>query len=194
MMTVNDKTATTDTAGAEVKDQNQQGQEKKDVKADEELIPKSEHEKLLMTETDKRVQEALKTHRSKWEKEYRTKIEEERKDAERLAKLSAEERTKELVERQEKELTVKEQELIKRELKLTAIDVLSEEKLPVAFADQLLGKDADETYERIKKFKAAWHEAVEEEVNKRLKGKIPRDGEKDTKPVDMNKIIRSMSR
>ena len=178
--------------------QNQVGQEPEDRQDKQEpevlKMTKEEYDKTLKSETDRRVEEAVKTHRAKWEKEYKKKVEEERRDAERLAQLSAEEREKEMLGRQKEELTSKEKLLRQRELKLTAIDILSDEKLPVSFADQLLGEDADETYGRIQKFKQAWHDAVEEEVNKRLKGKIPREGSTEKKPPDMNTILRSMAR
>lgn len=158
-------------------------------------LSKGEYEKQIQAESDKRVSQALKTAKSKWEHEYKEKLDKERADAERLAKLSAEEREKELLDRSRSELTEKEKILRKRELKLAAIDILTEEKLPVSFADQLLGEDADETHDRIKKFKKAWTDAIEEEVNKRLKGVVPKAGsDSKNKPADMNSIIRSMAK
>ena len=166
-----------------------------DSKAEELRLSKEEYEKQIQAESDKRVSQALKTAKSKWESEYKEKIQKERADAERLAKLSAEERERELLERSKSELSEKEKTLRKRELKLAAIDILNEEKLPVSFADQLLGEDADETHDRIKKFKKAWSDAIEEEVNKRLKGVIPKGGsDSKNRPADMNSIIRGMAR
>ena len=176
--------------------QNQGGQDTKEKEPAKEMVnmTKEEYEKALLAEADKRVDSALKTREKEWERQYREKLEKEKKEAERLARLSAEEREKELLSKKDEELTVKERELKKRELKLTAIDILSEEKLPVSFADQLLGDDADETHDRIKKFKKAWHEAIDEEVNKRLKGVVPREGaSKKEDKADMNQIIRRMA-
>ncbi len=188
-MTEETKTAT---AGAEEKNQQGQVEEKKEPEVMQ--MTKDDYEKNLQSEADKRVQEALKTHRSKWEKEYKTKIEEERKDAERLAQLSAEEREKALMERQKNELSQKEKLLRSREMKLTAIDVLSDEGLPVSFADQLLGEDADDTYKRIQAFKQAWHDAIDKAVDERLKDYTPRKGGEEEKKADMNEIIRAMAK
>ncbi len=161
----------------------------------QEHLTKAEFDKKLQSETDKRVDEALRTARGKWEKEYKERIDRERKDAERLTQLSAEEREKELLRRQQDELSKKEKVLRQRELKLTAIDILAKEELPVTFADQLIGEDGDDTYERITAFKAAWHEAVEKAVTERLKSQSPRRGneQQETKKADMNQVIRAMA-
>ena len=57
---------------------------------------KDEVDKLLQSETDKRVTEALKTSRAKWESEYQEKLEKEKEEVERLSKLSAKEKEEEL--------------------------------------------------------------------------------------------------
>ena len=188
--------AANETQGESTK-QNQEGQAKSEgqkTKAadDQVVLSQSEYEKKLQAETDRRTEQALKTHREKWEKEYNARIEKERKDAERLAQLSHEEREKELRERKDSELTKKERLLMQRELKLTAIDVLAERNLPVNFADQLIGESAEDTHDRIKKFESEWHKAIEKEVNARLKSVVPKDGDStENKPPDMNQILRS---
>lgn len=181
----------TATAGAEEEEKNQQGQNEETVEKIE--MSKEDFEKTIQSETDKRVEQALKTQRSKMEQDLKKKIERERADAERLAKLSSEEREKEQFKRNQEELERKEQELKQREMKLAAIDILAEEKLPVAFADQLIGDSVDDTYDRISKFKKAWHDAVESEVKERLKGHIPDTGEKKPPPLDMNAYLRRMA-
>jgi len=180
------------TVGAD-DEQNQAGHTEETQEEEKIEMTQSELEQKLQAETDKRVNEALETHRSKWEKEVKQKIAKERADAERLAKLSAEEREKEEVKRNREELTQKEKDLQQREMKLAAIDILAEENLPVTFADQLIGEDVDDTYDRIKKFKKAWHDAVEAQVKEQLKGQIPSTGEQQPPKVDMNQRIRAMA-
>jgi len=173
------------TATSGAKEENQKGQN------EEVRMTAEEFEKRLMSETDKRVGQALKTNQQKLEQEYKQKIESERAEAEKLAKLSAEEREKELFQRSKAELDEKEKLLRNRELKLAAIDILTEENLPVSFADQLLGDSVEDTHDRIKKFKMAWRKAVDNEVKERLKGMTPNDGGKPTKKADMNEIMRT---
>lgn len=175
---------------AEEEAKNQQGSKEEEEKAEQLTMTKAEYEKQLQAEADKRVAQAEKTFKNKYEKELKEKIEKERQDAERLAKLSSEERERELFERNKGLLEEKERVLRNREMKLAAIDVLSDEGLPVSFADQLLGESVDETHDRIQKFKKAWHDAVEDEVSKRLKDRVPESGGTKPKATDMNKIIR----
>ena len=125
-------------------------------------------------EADRRVTEALKTARAKWEKEFREKLEKEKKEAERLSKLSAEEREKELLKQKEQELAEKERAIRMKELHLDTIEVLAEEGLPVGFAEFLIKDDAETTNENIKKFKKDWQEALSKAVDERIKGKSPR--------------------
>jgi hypothetical protein len=149
-----------------------------------------EFDKKLQSEADKRVQEALKTAQSKWEKDLTSKLEEARTEAERLAKLSADEKKAEEDKKRQEELAKKDRELTIRELQLQAVDELNKKKLPVEFAKILLGETAEETLEKITTFESAFREAVQAEVDTKLKGKTP-DGAGE-KIVDMNKLLRKM--
>lgn len=135
---------------------------------------KEEVDKLLQSETDKRVTEALKTSRAKWESEYQEKLEKEKEEVERLSKLSAKEKEEELRKQKEKELSEKETALRLRELQLDTIGVLSDEELPVGFADFLIKDDAETTKGNISKFKAEWQKAIAKAVDEKLKGNSPR--------------------
>ena len=160
-------------------DTNNQGAEQlnnNDKQDNQELktYTQDEVDKLLQSEADRRVTEALKTARAKWEKEFREKLEKEKKEAERLSKLSAEEREKELLKQKEQELAEKERAIRMKELHLDTIEVLAEEGLPVGFAEFLIKGDAETTNENIKKFKKEWQEALSKAVDERIKGKSPR--------------------
>lgn len=149
-----------------------------------------ELDKKLQSEADKRVQEALKTAKSKWEKEWTGKLEEAKTEAERLAKLSADEKKAEEDRLRAEELAKKDRELTARELQLEAVDELNKRKLPVGFAKILLGETAEDTLEKIKLFETAFREAVQAEVDSKLKGRTPEGATGET--VDMNKILRGM--
>lgn len=163
----------------EATDANKQGAEQlnnNDKQDNQELktYTQDEVDKLLQSEADRRVTEALKTARAKWEKEFREKLEKEKKEAERLSKLSADEREKELLKQKEQELAEKENAIRMKELHLDTIEVLAEEGLPVGFAEFLIKGDAETTNENIKKFKKEWQEALSKAVDERIKGKSPR--------------------
>ena len=151
---------------------NQQGQETTKTFTQDDV------NKLLQSETDKRVTDALKTAQTKWEKEFSEKLAKEKAETERLAKLTADEKQQEEIKKKNEELANKESELRKRELKLDTINALSEKKLPVGFSDFLMGADADSTHANIKKFAESFQNAIENAVNDRLKGKPPASGNK----------------
>jgi hypothetical protein len=149
---------------------------KDESKEEPKAYSEEEVQKRVQSETDKRVTQALKTAQEKWEAEFKSKIEQERKEAERLAKLSGEEKEKELLEKAKKEIEERERALRLKELKLDAIDILTDKKLPVKFADMLLKDNAETTMENIKVFEKEWKEAIESAVNERLKGTTPKVG------------------
>jgi hypothetical protein len=109
----------------------------------EATLPKTseELEKLLQSEADKRVTQAIKTAQEKWQKEYEAKLKAEREEAERLAKLSAEEKEKELLKKQQEEIEKRERAIAQRELELKTIGLLQEKKLPIEFKEYVLGED-----------------------------------------------------
>lgn len=155
-------------------DANNEAENEETKETEEKVYTQEELDKLLQSETDRRVTEALKTSRAKWEKEYKEKLEKEKKEAERLSKLSAEERERELLKQKEQELAEKEQAIRMKELHLDTIEILSEENLPVGFAEFLIKNDAETTNENIKKFKKEWQEALSKAVDERIKGKSPK--------------------
>jgi len=152
------------------------------------LLTQEEFDKKLQSETDKRVQEALKTAQAKWEKDVEVKLEQARTEAERLAKLSADEKKAEEDKQRAKELADKDRELTMRELQLGAIDELNKRKLPVSFAKMLLGDTAEHTLEKITAFEKEYKEAIDAEVTARTKGRTPDKGTEKT--FDMNAFIR----
>ena len=141
----------------------------KEEKAEGKTYTEEELKAKIQSETDKRVTEAIKTAREKWDKEAA----EEKKEAARLAKLTQEEREKELQAKQLKELEETKAELNRVYLERDTIDRLSEENVPIAFKDFLMGVDAETTNDNIKAFKEVYEVEVQKGVEERLKGKTP---------------------
>lgn len=139
----------------------------------------------VQSEADKRVTEALKTARAKWEKEEA----EEKKEAERLQSLSQKEREEELKAKQLKELEETKAELNRVYLERDTVDRLSDESVPIAFKDFLMGKDAESTNENIKTFKEIYEAEVQKALEERLKGTTPSTAGQ-TKKVDAWSILK----
>lgn len=142
----------------------------------EKTYTQAELDKMLQSETDKRVTEALKTAQEKWSKEYAEKLENEKKEAERLAKLSAEEREKAKFDKERKEFEDERAQFERDRLEMQVAKELANEGLDTAFASILMGADADSSMENIKTFKASFDKAVEAAVKARLAGRAPESG------------------
>jgi len=158
--------------------ENQQGQQTAQTQSASEQVKmsKEEYERALQSETDKRVTEALKTAKKKWEKEFSERVEQEREEAARMSQLSERERQELLLKKREEILASKERELSRQRLQLETIKVLEERKLPVRFADWLIGEDGDTTFNNVKVFEEAFNTAVNEEIKRRIPQTIPRVG------------------
>lgn len=175
---------------------NVQGQQASTEQATDTVLTltQKELEAKIASESDRRVTEAIKTREQKLAAEYEARIKRERQEAERLASLSAEERRKEEEKKRSEELASKEAEIAKREMKLDAINVLAEKKLPVKFVDFVIGASPEATLKNINELKSAWDHAIEDEIKTRLTGKTPTSGAPGTTAVNMNDILRAQLR
>ena len=132
-----------------------------------------ELQKLLQSETDRKVSKALETAKSKWEQEYEQKLEAEKSEAEKLASMSAEERAKAEFEREKEEWLKEKSKFEKEKMKLEATKLLNSEGLPITFVDYVVGDTAEDVQENIKVFKEEWTKSLDEAVTERLKGRTP---------------------
>lgn len=142
----------------------------------EKTYTQAELDKMLQSETDKRVTEALKTAQEKWSKEYAEKLENEKKEAERLAKLSAAEREKDKFDKERKAFEAERAQFERDRLEMQVAKELTNVGLDASFASVLMGADADASMENIKTFKASFDKAVEAAVKARLAGRTPDSG------------------
>jgi hypothetical protein len=129
-----------------------------------------EVQKMLQSEADRRVTQALKKAQEEWEEKLAEK--------ERLAKLSAEEREKELERQKAEELAKKEKELQQKELRLQTIGLMEELEMPLAFVDFVMSSDYESTHKRAKDLKTLFlaevQKAVQGEKETLLKVKLLR--------------------
>ncbi len=117
------------------------------------------------------ISNRLSKEKSKWEKEKET----EKEEAARLAKLSAEEREREKFKKQQEEFDKQKSEFQKKELVAETKNELVNRKLPIEFAELLVGKDAETTLESVKQFEIKFNEAVANAVEGKFKenGRTP---------------------
>lgn len=129
----------------------------------EQTYTKDEVLKLLQSETDKRVTQALKTQQKKYEKQLS------------LSKLDGDEREKE-----EKNLRIRELEEQLKEFQIEKNrselkSVLSSRGLSAEFADLLaINSDIEQSQANIDKLDKLFKAAVKAEVEKRLVGTAPK--------------------
>ena len=151
-------------------------EEIKDTEVAETPDTPEEVKTFTQEELDDIVQKRLARERTKAREDYKKELEEEKKKAERLAELSAEERAKEIAREKERELEEARATIQRMNLEQDTISRLNDEGISHKFKDFLMGADAESTNENIKAFKEVFDEMVQEEVEKRFKGRTPTIG------------------
>ena len=119
-------------------------------------------------EISARIQEAVEQARGEWE---RMQMENSR-----MAAMSAEERAGYEMSRREAELNEREKQLVRREVKAMAIDLLTGRGLPRELADALNCESEAECLKSIDRIEHAFRQAVQKTVDERLRGEVPAAG------------------
>ena len=125
-----------------------------------------EVDKLLQSEADRRVSEAMK----KAERKKEAAI----KEATKLAKMDEEQRYQYELEQREKAIADKERELALAENKATASMVLSNRGISAELVNLVVAEDADTMNKNIQLLEKAFKESVKAEVEKRLATSTPK--------------------
>lgn len=148
---------------------NEPGAEKSHIADFEQML---EQQPDYRSEFDRRVAQALKTAREKWNKEK----EQELSEAERLAKMTAEQKAQHEREKAEKKLAQREADVTRRELMAEAKATLASKGLPVELADTLTYTNADACSASMEIVEKAFQTAVTKAVDARLKQPAPKAG------------------
>ena len=127
---------------------------------------KEEVEKLLQSEADRRVTEALK----KQERKNAEKL----RESEKLARMNESEKYEYQLEQREKAIAEKERQLALAENKNEASKILAEKGLSLSLVDFVVAEDAEEMNDRIKLLDKAFKMSVKAEVEKRLNSTTPK--------------------
>lgn len=170
----------------EANQQGQQGTEEAPKQDDNLTVSRDELQKMIDSGADKRVSQALKTAREKWESELTEKIEQERNEAEQLAKMTEAERLQREFDNQKQSFEEERKAFLREKLELQTVKSLQAEELPTEFSEFVLSDSAEKVNENIKLFKEQWQKAIEKAVDERLKGSTPKGSNTKTaiKPED----------
>lgn len=130
---------------------------------------KEEVDKLLQSESDKRVSSALAKAKQKWQEE----LEVQKAESEKLATMTQEERIQSEIAKEKEALEAERTTFLREKMEMQTIKELANEKLPTNFASFVVADTAEQVAENIKVFKEAWSQAINEAVSARLVGKAP---------------------
>lgn len=146
--------------------------------------------KDYQAEFDRRVTKALDKAKSKWQEEANAQIESAKTQAQKLASMTEDERAAEAEKQRLAEFEERECLLNQRELKVTAIDILTEKGLSPKLADVLTYQDENATKQHIDALETAFNEAVKSEVDKRLANSVdlPTGGSHATPKTDGERL------
>lgn len=132
---------------------------------EETATEKTYSEKEMQSLVDRRVTEALKTARSKFENE--------KKEAERLASMTAEERFTEELNKREAALAEREKQVALLENRNAASKILAEKGISISLVDLVLADSAEDMKSRIDVLEKEFNASVQKEIEKRLAGSTP---------------------
>jgi hypothetical protein len=167
---------TTKTNTNETDNANQQGQQgTEEAQTNEQVtVSREELQKMIDSSADKRVTQALRTAREKWEAEVTEKIQKERTEAEKLAKMTEAERLQLEFDKQKQAFDDERKSFLREKLELQTVKTLQSEELPAEFSGFVMSDSAEQISENIKLFKEQWQKAIEKAVDERLKGSTPK--------------------
>lgn len=147
--------------------------------AEPKTYTQEELDKLLQAEADKRVTEALKTAKGKWDKEKTAEIDAAVEKAIARARMTEEERLKAEQREALDKFNAEKAKFERDKLELAAQEALALKGLPMDFASFVIGTDEDETTKNIEKLTKNYNARIQAGVEDRLKSKPPKGGKTD---------------
>ena len=172
----------------EIKDENLDESTEGTIEDEQVTLSKSEYEKRIEAESDRKLNKVLSREREKYEAQLEERVQKALSEDKRLSQLSETDRRAEELTAREKELAEKELNIKRTEIKNDAIAELVERKLPKEFVEYLSTDNEEETFNNIKQFdelfKKTLSDSIEDEIDKRFKasGRNLQDGAGNTVP------------
>lgn len=145
---------------------NNEGQSINETVEETKTYTQAEVDKMLQSETDRRVTEALKKQARKNQDAI--------KEAEKLAKMNSEEKYAYELEQREQAIIAKERELALAENKNVASKILADKGISLDLVEFVIAEDAETMKANIDTLERAFKKSVKSEVEKRLGTTTPK--------------------
>ncbi len=141
---------------------------------------------------DKVLSERLRKEREKLVADSEKRIAEAIASTEKKMRLSEEERQKELAEEEEQNRIARENDVAKRENRLTAREIFAEAGVPEDLVDYVVFIDADKTEEEATKFVVSYKKSVTAGIAAQLEDKPPKDVNANSKNEEEDDLDKSL--
>ena len=137
---------------------------------------KADLQKLIESESDKKLDKALRKREEKWQSELDAKVQQALKEDKRISQLSETERVEEQLTQREKDLMERENKIKLMEIKSDAVTELNERQIDTRFSEWLLADNADDTFANIKRFNEGLDAVINSAVKASTRQEAPRLG------------------
>lgn len=124
-------------------------------------------------ELEERIRQAVEAARAEWRKAEEERIALVKAEAEKNALLSPAEKAVRAEQEKAEELARREQDVTRREMRLSFMEKLAQRHLPMALLDALCYDDPEKCEESLNRVENAFRAAVQQAVNSRMQGKTP---------------------
>lgn len=142
--------------------------------AEQITLTKTELEKMLQSEADKRVNQAIKTAKSKWDSEIGSKIDSQLKDYEKKAQMTPEQLKQLDIDEKLKMLDSREKEYLRKTKEVEITSKLQEMKLSPLLTKFIYSDNMEEVEQNITTIQQLVLGMVNEEVEKRISSSKPK--------------------
>lgn len=136
-------------------------------------VTKESTESASRTFTQEELNDIIEGRLAKAKKAWDKELADKQSEAEKLAKMDADQKKAYEFDKKLKELERREAEITKRELKSQALEMLTQKNLPSSLVDLLNLTDADSCKASIDAVEKAFSQAVQTDVDNKLKGSGP---------------------
>lgn len=136
-------------------------------------VTKESTESAGRTFTQEELNDIIEGRLAKAKKAWDKELADKQSEAEKLAKMDADQKKAYEFDKKLKELERREAEITKRELKSQALEMLTQKNLPSSLVDLLNLTDADSCKASIDAVEKAFSQAVQTDVDNKLKGSGP---------------------
>ena len=124
-------------------------------------------------ELEERIRQAVEAARAEWRKAEEERIALVKAEAEKNALLSPAEKAVRAEQEKAEERARREQDVTRREMRLSFMEKLAQRHLPMALLDALCYDDPEKCEESLNRVENAFRAAVQQAVNSRMQGKTP---------------------